>query len=501
MVLLTQLVRGLTAQRRRAIDHFVEHPHPVQQRVLRQLLRQAAGTEYGRQYDFASIDSSERYAERLPLVEYDALRGHIDRMRAGESDVLWPGVVQWFAKSSGTTSTKSKFIPVTGEGLRKCHMQGPLDVACMVAHTYPQTRVFGGKTLTLGGSRQLVSTHAAAVEGDLSAILIEHTPWFARNFRVPRPETALIPNFEQKVEAICRETVGQRVTAFAGVPSWNMVMLKKVLQYTGKRNVLEVWPDMELFTHGGMNFKPYRDAYRELFPSPQMKYMDTYNASEGFFAIQDDPVSDDMLLMLDYGVYYEFLPLSSQDDASTAVPLEGVRPGVNYAMVISSCNGLWRYQIGDTVEFTSTTPYKIRITGRTRLFINAFGEEVIIDNAERAMQAACEATGASVAEYTAAPIYMTAQSKGAHQWIVEFRTPPDSVEHFTDALDRALQQLNSDYEAKRFRDTTLSRPQLSVVAEGTFYRWMKQRGKEGGQNKVPRLSNDRSYVEQLLELR
>ena len=315
--------------------------------------------------------------------------------------------------------------------------------------------------------------------------------------RVPKPETALIPDFERKVEAICRETVGQNVTAFAGVPSWNLVMLRKVLEFTGKSNLLEVWPRLELFTHGGMNFKPYREQYRQLIPSDRMKYMETYNASEGFFGIQNDPASDDLLLMLDYGVYYEFLPVRDLDDPSRAVPLEGVAKGINYAMIITTCNGLWRYQIGDTVEFTSLAPYKIRITGRTRHYINAFGEEVIVDNAETALKAACDATGARISDYTAGPIYMNGRSKGSHQWVVEFSVPPDDAERFTDTLDRALQSVNSDYEAKRFKDTTLMRPTLTVVPPGTFYRWMKSRGKAGGQNKVPRLFNDRTYIDQL----
>lgn len=500
MSLTTQIVNLFFSQRRGEIDFFMRHPHQTQQMQLEKLLTQARDTAFGREHGFGTIHTGGEFAARVPVSDYDRFEALIARSRAGEGDVTWPGEVRWFAKSSGTTGSRSKFIPVTDEGLSQCHLRGPMDVVCLFASLYPKSKVFSGKTLTLGGSHRLESTGGRAQEGDLSAILIENTPKWADWRRAPRAETALIPDFEEKVQAICRETVDQKITAFAGVPSWNLVMLNKVLEYTGKDNVLEVWPQMELFIHGGMNFKPYRDQYRRIFPSEQMKYMETYNASEGFFAIQNEPAKDDMLLMLDYGVYYEFLPTAALHDPSQAVPLEGVRTGVNYALIISTCNGLWRYMIGDTVEFTSLSPYKIRITGRTRHFINAFGEEIIIDNAETALKAACDATGAQISDYTAGPIYMDDKTQGSHQWLIEFSRPPDSAERFTDLLDEALQRVNSDYEAKRFKDTTLLRPTLTVLPEGTFYRWMKGRGKAGGQNKVPRLCNDRTYIDQLLAL-
>lgn len=500
MALTTKLIRLIYAPRLHAIDRFMRDPVWTQRRQLETLLDKASGTVFGREHGFGGIRTADDFARRVPIGEYEDFRPYIDRIRSGEQNVTWPTEIRWFAKSSGTTSTKSKFIPVSREGLRCCHMRGPLDIAGLFARLYPQSRVFSGKTLTLGGSHRLENTGGGAEEGDLSAILIEHTPRLARGMRVPGAETALIPDFEKKVEAICRETVHRNVTAFAGVPSWNLVMLNKVLEYTGKDNISEVWPNMELFTHGGMNFTPYREQYRKIIPSERMKYMETYNASEGFFAIQDDPASDAMLLMLDYGIYYEFLPVRELHDPSKAVPLEGVRTGVNYAMIVSTCNGLWRYLIGDTVEFVSTDPYRIRITGRTRHFINAFGEEIIVDNAEAALHAACRATGAQISDYTAGPVYMNDKTKGSHQWIVEFSTPPSDPERFADELDRALQRVNSDYEAKRFRDTTLLRPTLTVAPQGTFYRWMKNRGKAGGQNKVPRLCNDRTYLDQLTGL-
>ncbi len=498
MPLLTKLINAFFARRRKEIEFFMEHPQQVQQQQLKWLLNRAENTVFGREHGFSAVRTAEEFAAAVPVVDYDSFQSYIARIRAGEQNVLWPTEIKWFAKSSGTTSSKSKFIPVSHEGLQGGHMQGPRDVLCLFAHLYPQSHVFEGKTLTLGGSHRLESTGGKAQEGDLSAILIENTPWWAAKRRTPRVETALIPDFEEKVQAICREAVGQRVTAFAGVPSWNLVLMNRVLEYTGKQNILEVWPDMELFVHGGMNFNPYREQYRRIFPSDRMKYMDTYNASEGFFAIQNDPKSDDMLLMLDYGVYYEFLPVSSLSDPSKAVPLEGVQMGVNYAMIITTSNGLWRYQIGDTVEFTSIAPYKIKITGRTKLYINAFGEELIIDNAETALQRVCDETGALVTDYTVGPIYMGDRSKGSHQWLIEFNRAPTDIEQFTDLLDQALQQVNSDYEAKRFRDTTLLRPTVTVLPEGSFYRWMESRGKVGGQNKVPRLYNDRTYIDQLL---
>ncbi|MBQ4279502.1 MAG: GH3 auxin-responsive promoter family protein [Rikenellaceae bacterium] len=497
MSITAHLVNLFFTRRREAIDRFRRHPAEVQLAQLGHLLEEGARTRMGDEWGLGDIRTIEQFQARVPVTDYDRYSATIDRARRGEADILWPGSVRWFAKSSGTTGAKSKYIPVTDEGLKRCHFQGPRDVICLFADLYPDTRVFEGKTLTLGGSRRIEREGETALTGDLSAILIENTPRWASLRRVPSVETALTPDFELKVRRICEETVAQNVASFAGVPSWNLVMLNKVLEYTGKQNLLEVWPNMELFIHGGMNFKPYREQYRRLIPSPDMKYMETYNASEGFFAIQDDPAADDMLLMLDYGVFYEFLPTDSLGNPSKAVPLEDVRTGVNYAMIISSVNGLWRYLIGDTVTFTSLTPYKIRITGRTKLYINAFGEEVIIENAESAVHAACGATGAEVAEYTAGPVYMGDRTKGAHEWIVEFARPPRDTARFADELDRALQRVNSDYEAKRFKDTTLMPPRLTVVPPGTFHRWMARHDKVGGQNKVPRLSNDRTYLDQL----
>jgi hypothetical protein len=499
MSLLSRSAALWLVGRRKQIDRFRTDPAHAQREQFEHLVACGRPTVFGRDHGFETIRSYDDFRRQIPIRDYEGLKPYIDRAREGETSVLWPGTVRWFAKSSGTTNDTSKFIPVTRDGLKDSHLRGPRDVMALFLHLYPYTKAYDGKLLTLGGSHRLDALGEHARSGDLSSILIEHTPRFARAKRVPRPETALIADFEEKVRRICEETCGQRVTAFVGVPSWNLVMMNKILEITGKRNLLEVWPDLCCFVHGGMSFEPYREQYEKLIPSPEMRYMETYNASEGFFAIQDDPESRDMLLMLDYGMFYEFLPVKHLDDPSKALPLWAVERGENYALILSNSNGLWRYLIGDTVEFTSTAPYKIRITGRTKLYINAFGEEVIIDNAERALQAACRATGASVSDYTAGPVYMSGRGKGAHEWLIEFSKEPDDLENFATVLDRTLQEVNSDYAAKRFKDTTLYAPIVRSLPSGTFYQWMERRGRVGGQSKVPRLANDRKYLDALIE--
>ena len=418
-------------------------------------------------------------------------------MREGQSDVLWTGRVKWMARSSGTSCGRSKYIPVTTDGLVRNHMRGMRDVVVMASHIYPELELFAGRTLTLGGSHELEGETVRV--GDLSAILIEHTPRAAAMFRKPSREVALMADFEQKIEALCGECVGMNITSIAGVPSWNLVMLKRVLEYTGKSNICEVWPELQLFVHGGVNFEPYREEFERIIPSKRMRYMQTYNASEGFFAMADRADADDMLLMLDYGAFYEFVPVLMLNAADGAIPLCDVQVGVEYAVVVTNCNGLWRYMIGDTVEFTSTAPYRVRVTGRVQSFINAFGEELVVSNADRAVAHACRATGAEVEEYTAAPLYMDKwHSRGAHQWLVEFRRAPQSVARFVEELDIELCRLNSDYSAKRSGDLTLRRPEMVILPEGSFVRWMAAQGRLGGQNKVPRLRNDRSVADSLL---
>lgn len=500
MPILTRLANTFFASRLKQIDRFCNQGAQVQRTQLRNLLRGFAGTALARRYGLDGSETPERFREKVPVGDYEAMSGLIERTRRGEQGLFTSERVRWFAKSSGTTGAKSKFIPVTGSGLRESHMRGPRDVMAFYCRNYPQSKVLNGKMLTLGGSRKIEQEGDRMQSGDLSAILISHTPQWAEWRRVPTLDVAMIPDFEEKVRKICEQGTRQNISSFTGVPSWNLVMMNKVLEYTGCSNLLEVWPNLELFVHGGMNFGPYREQYRKLIPTDAMHYMETYNASEGFFSIADDPRREDMLLMLDYGTYYEFLPVAHLDDPRCAVPLEGVQTGVNYAMIITTSNGLWRYQIGDTVEFTSVAPYRIRITGRTKHYVNAFGEEIIVDNAEAAIHAACLATGAEVAEFTVAPVYMEGNRKGSHEWVIEFHHAPADLARFAEALDRGLQQVNSDYEAKRFNDTTLYTPRITVVPPGTFLEWMRARGRIGGQHKVPRLYNDRTFVESLLAL-
>ena len=501
MPIITEIAKLIFSRRIKQIEFFKLNPHAVQEKQLKYLLSKGADTLFGKRYGLKNIKTQQQFQNRIPVSDYESMRPYIERVRMAEKNVIWNGSIKWFAKSSGTTDTKSKYIPVTDDGLRYNHMKGPIDVAAIYTNINPESRVFYGKTLTLGGSHRIEREGEHALTGDLSAILIENTPKIGRLLRVPSPRTALIADFEQKVQAICEECAPMNITSLAGVPSWNLVMLNKILEYTGKDNISEVWPNMELFIHGGVNFSPYRQLYKKIIPSPRMHYMETYNASEGFFGICDDLSRDDMLLMLDYHTFYEFLPMTDFGNYDKTVPLQGVKTGVNYAMIITSSNGLWRYMIGDTIEFTDLSPYRIRITGRTKHYINAFGEEVIVDNAEKAIRKACESTGAQVTEYTAAPIYMNLGTKGAHQWIIEFCRMPDSLEKFASVLDGTLQNLNSDYEAKRYKDTTLYAPEITVVGEGTFMSWMKERNKIGGQNKVPRLCNDRRYVDELLGIK
>ena len=456
------LLKAWFSQRERAIDRFRRRPAETQARMFRQLLRRGRFTEFGDRYDLRHIRSVERFQSQVEMFDYETFEPYIERMMEGVRSVTAPGRVSLFARSSGTTSDRSKYIPVTMESLWWNHTLGMRDVATVFSANNPRTRVFEGKTLTLGGS--------CSREG--------------RNL----VETAIIPDFDEKCAAICRECVGEPITAFAGVPSWNLALMRRVLEYTGKKNLLEVWPGLEMFAHGGVEFAPYRTTFEELIPSERMKYMETYNASEGFFAMADDPSRSDMLLMLDYGTFFEFR------SGTQIVPLEGVECGKVYAVLITSNNGLWRYEIGDTVEFTSTNPYRIRFAGRTRQYINVFGEELIVDNAERALLAACRKTGAVVSEYSVAPCYMSLRERGAHEWIVEFEREPDSLERFAGTLDGELRAVNSDYDAKR--RTTLERQRLTVVERGRFLAWMRARGK----NKVPRLVNDRRVADDILKV-
>jgi len=501
MPLLNSIISWVNVKRLHQVDLFTKYPFDVQQEVFQKLLEQAARTTWGIQYGYDSISSISEYQQRVPVSTYDDLLPYINRLRDGEQNLLWPTEIKWFAKSSGTTADKSKFIPVSFEALEECHFRGGKDVIAFYTRERPENGILKGKGLTLGGSAEVNKFSNQSYYGDLSAVLIENLPFWAQFIRTPAAEIALIPDFEEKLEKITRHTVNENVTSIAGVPSWNLILLRAILDFTGKDNILEVWPNLELFTHGGISFTPYRELYMQLIPSDRMNYLETYNASEGFFGIQDELDRDDMLLMLDLGVFYEFIPLDRLDDANPpAITVGEVESGVNYAMIITTNGGLWRYMIGDTVVFTSLYPHRIKISGRTKYFINAFGEEVIEDNAEKALMEACEKTGATVKEYTAGPLFMGSDSKGSHQWMIEFDTRPADLTQFTRILDTTLCSLNSDYEAKRYKNITLEEPRVISLEPGTFYKWMQQRGKLGGQNKIPRLANDRKYLDELQAL-
>jgi hypothetical protein len=501
MAVINSIIKWVNFKRIYEIELFKKHPHEVQSEVLFELLEMASNTEIGLKYNFANIHSEKQFREQVPVQGYDDIKATVERMMLGEKNLLWPGETKWFAKSSGTTYDKSKFIPVSKDSLENVHIRGGRDVLAIYLQNNPESGVLSGKSLTLGGSHKVNNFNNNSYYGDLSAIIIENIPFWTEFYRTPSTEISLIEEFEEKIEKIIEHSLGENVTSFAGVPSWYLVLLKRVLQVTGKSNILEVWPNLEVFTHGGVNFEPYREQYEKLIPSAQMHYMETYNASEGFFGIQDEPDKKDMLLMLDYGIYYEFIPMDEfRYDNPTVISLQDVEIGKNYAMVISTNGGLWRYMIGDTIRFTSRSPFKFVITGRTKHFINAFGEELIIDNAEKAFKIACERTGAIISEYSGGPIYMKDNQKGAHEWVIEFEKLPNDLDHFISLFDGALKTINSDYEAKRHKNLSLEMPHVVVAKKGLFYEWMKSRGKVGGQNKIPRLSNDRQYLDQLIEL-
>lgn len=498
--LFNSIASWLLKKRYHQIELFLKYPDEVQREVLQQLLDFADETEIGLRYGFEDIPNYREFANRLPILTYEDVAPLIERSRKGEQNVFWPTEIKWFAKSSGTTTAKSKFIPVSTEALEDCHFKSGKDMLCLYLNNNPDSQLFTGKSLRLGGSKELYEDNGTFF-GDLSAILIDNMPFWAQLSSTPSNKVSLMSEWEEKLQAIIQESIREKVTSLAGVPSWMLVLLNKVLETTGKDHLFEIWEHLEVYFHGGVSFQPYREQYKALLPRDRFKYYEIYNASEGFFAIQDRNGSEDLLLMLDYGIFYEFIPMNSFGRPDQKIiPLWEVETGVNYAMVITTNAGLWRYQIGDTVRFTSTHPYRIRITGRTKHFINVFGEELIIENAEEALKRSCRDTGASVAEYTVAPIFMSGQEKGAHEWLIEFRDPPANLEQFGSLLDRHLQELNSDYEAKRYKNITLNPLRIWQARENLFYDWLKSKGKLGGQHKVPRLSNSREHLEELLGL-
>ncbi|MEM6737680.1 MAG: GH3 auxin-responsive promoter family protein [Bacteroidota bacterium] len=483
------------------IELFLKYPFEVQNELLEDLVKKARRTEYGKKFGFDTIENSEHFQAKVPVVSYEDLFPYIERLMKGDQNILWPSEIRWFAKSSGTTNDKSKFIPVSNEALEDCHYKGGKDLLSIYLNNYPDARMFSGKGLVIGGSHQLnqFDENAKSYYGDVSAVLLKNLPWWAQMVRTPKLDIALMDEWEEKIDRMVKITSEENVTNISGVPTWMIVLLEKILEYKGVSSILEVWPNLEVFFHGAVSFTPYRSLFKKLIPSTKMRYMETYNASEGLFGIQDLTDRNEMLLMLDYGIYYEFIP-SNQfgNDHPKTISLEKVEVGKNYAMVITTNAGLWRYQVGDTLTFTSTNPYRIKISGRTKHFINAFGEELIIDNAEQAIAEACKKTEACIDNFTAGPRYLGNGNKGRHEWIIEFNSVPNDLNRFTKLLDEKLREINSDYDAKRYKDIAMLEPVIHVVPQKTFYGWMKSRGKLGGQHKVPRLSNNREYLDELL---
>ena len=500
MAILNSIASWIMKKRMHQIELFMKYPHDVQQEWFFKLIREAKDTEFGKKYGFQSIKNYSDFISQVPLQDYESLKFYVERLRRGEQNLLWPSEIKWFAKSSGTTNDKSKFIPVSMESLNGCHYNGGRDMVTIHCVNYPETKLFTGKNLALGGSHQTdYFGDYESYQGDVSAIVMKNLPLWAEYFRLPEINIALMSDWEEKLDRLAKSTMNENVTSIAGVPSWMLVLLKRILHFTNKKSIKEIWPNLEVYFHGGVSFSPYKDQFKSLFHSDEVSFLQLYNASEGLFGIQDEKHSEEMLLMLDYGVFYEFIPIEEEGKLDPMVlDLSQVKKGKIYSLVISTNAGLWRYKIGDTIQFTNTDPYRFVISGRTQHHINVFGEELMIHNAEEALKVACEKTHAQITEYTAAPIFMR-EGAGAHEWLIEFESEPNNADYFCDLLDKELKKRNSDYEAKRFNDYVLSKPQIRILPKGTFYNWMKQKNKLGGQHKVPRLSNDRKYVEEIIQ--
>lgn len=499
MSIISPAFKGFIKLRQSAIDNFMLNPIDTQQQVFNNLIGSAQFTEYGKKHNFESINSIADFKQRVPINDYESLKPYIQRILEGNQNVLWPSIISWFAKSSGTTSDKSKFIPVSKESLDEMHYRSGRDVLALYLRQFPQAGITHGKCLILGGSHQINQLNAESFFGDLSAVIMQNMPFAGQLFRTPELSIALMNEWEEKIEMIASTTIHENVTYIAGVPTWTIVLIKRIFEIAGTNNLHDVWPNLELYIHGGVSFSPYRKQFEQFIPSSSMHYLETYNASEGFFAAQDDVTADGMLLFLNHGIFYEFMPMEEYGKpAPRTLQLKEVELGKKYALVISTNGGLWRYLVGDTIQFTSLAPYRIKVVGRLKHFINAFGEEVIIDNTDQAITKACEETGAVVNDYSAAPVYMTGSSNGAHEWIIEFEKLPCPLAVFVEKMDKALQQINSDYEAKRYKDIALRMPIVHIMPKNGFRQWLKDKGKLGGQHKVPRLCNERTYLEEML---
>lgn len=499
MSIISPALKGFMKLRQSAIDNFMLNPVDTQRQVFNSLIGSAQFTEYGKKYNFDQINSISDFQQQVPINDYDTLKPFVQRILEGNQNVLWPSEISWFAKSSGTTSDKSKFIPVSKESLDDTHFKAGKDVLALYLRQYPDSRLMSGKCLTIGGSHQVNQLNADSFYGDLSAVMLQNMPLAGQMVRTPDLSIALMDEWEEKIEMIARTTMEENVTFIAGVPTWTIVLIKRIFEISGASNLHDVWPNLELYIHGGVSFKPYRKQFEQYIPSRSMHYLETYNASEGFFAAQDETDQEGMLLFLNHGIFYEFMPMEEYGkEQPQTLTLKEVELNKNYAIIISTNAGLWRYLVGDTVQFTSLSPYRIKVTGRLKFFINAFGEEVIVDNTDHAIAQACQETGAVVNDYSAAPVYMTGESNGAHEWIIEFENLPVPLDVFVTAMDKALQKVNSDYEAKRHKDIALRMPVVHIMPKGGFNQWLKQKGKLGGQHKVPRLSNERKWLEEML---
>jgi hypothetical protein len=498
MKLLSPAISRLARLRGWRIEHWVNNPQQCQFEVWQHLVADAQYTELGRKYQFDSLQTIQQYQQRVPLHQYDDMKPLIARMMEGEENLLWNTPVEWFAKSSGTTSDKSKFIPISYESLEDNHFRGSKDVLSFYYQNNPESDLLTGKGLVIGGSHEIHQHNENVQYGDLSAVVLQNGPFWAHWLRTPGLDVALMSEWESKIEKMADATIRENVTSIAGVPTWTLVLLRRILEKTGKATIKEVWPNLELYMHGGVSFVPYRDQFKEIIGAP-IHYLEMYNASEGFFAAQNDLNDEGMVLFTNHGIFYEFIPFEELDNPEPrALLLHEVELNRNYAMVISTRGGLWRYLVGDTIQFTSLAPYKIKVTGRTKHFINAFGEELMVDNTDQALHIACEKTGAVVSDYTAAPVYFTSGKNGAHEWLIEFEKEPGNLAEFAFELDSALQNINSDYEAKRHRNIALRQPLIQLLPRGTFGKWLKSLGKLGGQHKIPRLSNTRKYVDEVI---
>ncbi len=503
MEILNSILSWGMKKRIHQIEFFIKNPHEIQNELLTNLIKKANKTVYGKNFGFSSIENYEHFKQQVPVVTYEKLFPYIERLLKGEKQILWPSDISWFAKSSGTTNNaRSKFIPVSQEALKSCHYKAGKDLLSIYLNNYSNSKIFSGKGLTIGGSYHVneFNSYSNSFYGDVSAVLIKNLPWWVQMLQTPNLEIALMDEWEEKLDKMIEATSSENVTSISGVPTWVIVFIEKMIKKNKVNNLLEIWPNLEVFFHGAVSFTPYEDIFKKLIPLSMMNYMETYNASEGFFGIQDQLHSKEMLLMLDYGVFYEFIPFSELDqEHPKIIPLNQVEIGKNYAIVITTNAGLWRYKIGDTVTFTCINPYRIKISGRTTHFINAFGEEVIIDNAEIAITKAAKKTNATIGDFTAGPAYFGKENKGRHEWIIEFIQMPDDIHQFTTLLDKTLREVNSDYDAKRYKNLVLQTPLVHIAPKKTFYKWMKSKGKLGGQHKVPRLSNNREFLDELLK--